>query len=244
MSEGAQPVVTHSTPVAAVARPPEIPSEVRENIPSLAALPATVGRGVCIWLTSAHPPLLEEIGPALCDRLQAQRREVELLPSADPADGPPHRLDPLDTVGLLADQAATLLRHGVIVVVAHPLDGTSDRTLARDRIERMVEVFIRSSPSPLRGPEGIPVIYRWMSNGQLEEREVAGPSLEPPDRPDVIVDGTLGPPADVAGDILDVLERAGWIQDLLGVPGEPPGPATTAPAGVPLAAAPVRQRPP
>lgn len=215
-----------------------------EELPSLAAMPSTVARGVCIWLTSSHPPILAEIAPALCDRLRAQRRDVELLSALATGEAPPLRLDPSDDASRLADQASALLHHGVTVVVAHPLAGVPERALVRSRVDRMVEVYIRTEPTPLRSSEGIPVIYRWMTNGRVEEGQLADPLLERPDRPDVIVDGTLGSSPEVAGDILDVLERAGWIREDVALAGRWPDPDSPVAESVPLAATPARTQPP
>ena len=195
--------------------------------PGLAAMPAALRPGVCIWLTSGRPGLPRQIGPALCERLRAQLREVEFLPRNATGEPAEPRLDPSDAVSLLADGAASLVRHGVTVVVAHPLIEAVDRALVKDRVERVVEVYIRSAAGPLRGPEGIPVIYRWMSEGRIEERVMPSRASANGDRPDVIVDGSLGPPSEAAGDILDVLERAGWIPP--GGPEAPPPRSATRP---------------
>jgi adenylylsulfate kinase-like enzyme len=231
-----------ASPLAAPLISPAALTEPR-SLPGHRAAAPEAGGGVCIWLTSSRPELLREVAPALRDRLRAQLREVELLPArlggpeSEPAPG---RGRP-GTIEVLAEAARSLTRHGIHVVVACPLASPGERSRTRELVPRLIEIFLRPAPGPLRGPEGIPVIYRWMTNGRIEERELPYPTFDAPDRPDVIIDGSLGSPPDVAADILDVLERAGWLNESFRAPDLGAiGPQNDGPSaeGVPLAGIP------
>jgi adenylylsulfate kinase-like enzyme len=169
--------------------------------------------GVCIWLSSTPTSLASEIGRALYERLTPHLRRVEQLGiENDPGLGSGY--SPFENrrnlVAYLGHTAGLLVRHGFAVIVAFPLFDREGQRIARESAGRMVEVSV--GPAPRSEPAEDVVIFRYVQNGQVVEREVPIHQGSPRLRPDVVVDGTLRPPTEVAADIFDTLVQAGWIR--------------------------------
>jgi adenylylsulfate kinase-like enzyme len=166
--------------------------------------------GLCLWLTASRPEALREVAEALSSRLGPDPSRVEILgvESLVAKGLPAGSSGRSAVVTTLARAAAALVRRGVTVVVAYPLNA-QERSSARELVGRMVEIYVRTSPKEI-APDHIPVIYRTLENGEVRERELT-PHFEPPGRPDVILEGSARGATETALDIVDALARAGWF---------------------------------
>lgn len=184
--------------------PGDSPGTIASNRPPG---PAPVLPALCLWLSSPGTVESAYVAQALSFELIGRGQEVQRLP-LEPvptrAIGEARR----DGIEFLAQAAAALVRHGISVIVTYPLSEPGDRAVPRQRIPRLVEVFLRPSPGSRADPIHIPVMYRWVSGGRVQEREIASLGFERPDRPDVIIDGPLGIRREVALEILDAIGRS------------------------------------
>ena len=106
--------------------------------------------------------------------------------------------------------AATLVLHGVPVIV----DATANRRAYRDRaraaIPRFLEVHVRCPLAVCRerDPKGI---YRRSADGTAKNVPGVSAPYEPPLRPEVVVDGERDDPAAAAGRIVSALGKMGFL---------------------------------
>ena len=104
-----------------------------------------------------------------------------------------------------------LTEHGISVIFDATANRQSYRDRARQRISRFVEVFV---DSPLdvcikRDPKGI---YRMAPQGKANRVPGVWAPYEPPDKPDLVIDGDQENPKDAAHRIVDLLAAKDWLQ--------------------------------
>ncbi|HKS59207.1 MAG TPA: hypothetical protein VJS68_00325 [Thermoplasmata archaeon] len=167
---------------------------------------------VCVWLSTPRTAPLLPIGQELTDLLSRRPMAVEFLHSdggfedrRNSGSVPYYAM-----VECLADAAGAMVRRGLTVVVACPLVDAQAVNRARQRVSSLVLVSLRPAEKA-QAVERIPTIFRTVQNGRVIEREIPLPATDPADRPDIQVDGSLGPPVQSARSIADVLFRAGWL---------------------------------
>jgi adenylylsulfate kinase-like enzyme len=194
-----------------------------ESRPVPLVAPAAEEPGLCLWLTASRPEMLRGVAEALSGRLGPDPSGVEVLgiDSLVSKGALSEGANRSAIVATLARAAAALVRRGVTVIIAHPL-APAERASVRDLVGRMVEIYVRTSPKEMP-PSHIPVFYRTLENGEVRERELT-PHLEPPGRPDVILEGSARGPRETALDIVDALARAGWLDLASRTPGAPTTP--------------------
>jgi adenylylsulfate kinase len=103
--------------------------------------------------------------------------------------------------GVIIYLAAWLARSGVNVLMAATAHRQAYRQLAREQIERFVEVYVRCPIEVCRrrDPKGI---YRLAQQGQAGSVPGVGVTYEPPAHPDVVVDTDRLSAAEAADTIL------------------------------------------
>jgi len=182
-----------------------------------------------VWLTGLPASGKSTVARALAAELagkgiqaavlesDAVRREITPQPRYDDAE----RDAFYATVAYIA---GVLVRHGVPVIVDATANRRSYRDRARAAIPRFLEVHVRCplAVCQARDPKGI---YRRGAEGTARNVPGISAPYEPPERPEVVVDGERDDPAVAARRIVSALERKGFL---------PRGPGDAAGTGKPL----------
>jgi adenylylsulfate kinase len=103
-----------------------------------------------------------------------------------------------------------LIEHGVPVIFDATANRRSYREEARRQIARFVEVFV-DVPLAIciaRDPKGI---YRNAAEGRANDVPGLQAAYEPPERPDLAIDGVRETPHDAAGRIIAMLVEKGYL---------------------------------
>jgi adenylylsulfate kinase len=175
--------------------------------------PQRPAAAVCVWLTGPPHLPVARVAKILTQHLERRLGQVEWLPGPVPVYPPSSAAAPMesrDHVDCLTVTIGALLRHGISTVVSMPLHTQANRDRARSRIDRVIEVYLRSNGES-DSDDGIPFVYRVVRNGEVLEESRRWVAFEPPLHPDIVVDGNLSSPEEVVGGILDVLERGRWL---------------------------------
>ena len=168
-----------------------------------------------IWLTGLPASGKSTVTRALVAELQALgvrpavlesdavRREITPQPKYDDADRDAF-------YATLAFLARVLVQHGVPVII----DATANRRAYRDRartaILRFLEVLVRCPLAVCRArdPKGI---YRRGAEGTARNVPGISAPYEPPERPDLVIDGEKDNPVDAARRIVIALGAKGFL---------------------------------
>jgi adenylylsulfate kinase len=111
--------------------------------------------------------------------------------------------------GALAFIGAILTKHGIPVIFDATANRRSYRDRARQQILRFVEIFV-DCPLDIcikRDPKGI---YKKGKAGQATNVPGLQSIYEPPEKPDLVIQGDREDPEDAAGRIVAELERRGY----------------------------------
>lgn len=171
--------------------------------------------GFAVWLTGLPASGKSAIASALIDRLRERRLGPALLDSdelrrvltPDPTYSETERDWFYEVVAYLA---SVLTDHGVPTIIAATANRRHHRDAARQRIERVLEVYV-DCPAEIcaeRDPKGL---YRAARAGNAPHLPGASADYEPPDPPEMTVDGASDGPDAQAIKIIHELQRRAWI---------------------------------
>jgi bifunctional enzyme CysN/CysC len=153
-------------------------------------------RARVLWLTGLPGAGKSTIADALERRLHALGRHTYVLDGDNVRGGLNKDLgftpeDRAENVRRVAETARLLLDAGLIVIVAQVSPFRADRAVARSLFDTgdFVEVFIDTPPEVCadRDPKGL---YAKAKAGKLPNLTGVGQAYEPPEHPDLVVDGT------------------------------------------------------
>jgi len=178
-------------------------------------MPSDRDPAFAVWLTGLPASGKSTVTRALVAELQASgirpavlesdavRREITPQPAYDDAE----RDAFYATVAFLA---RVLVRHGVPVIVDATANRRAYRDRAREAIRRFLEVHVDCPLAVCRArdPKGI---YRRGAEGTARNVPGISATYEPPERPDLVVDGEKENPADAARRIVIALEAKGFL---------------------------------
>lgn len=182
-----------------------------------------VGAAFAVWITGLPASGKSTLAGALRRALAARGVDAAVLESDElrKVFTPRPRYDEEERdafYGALAHVGALLAAHGVPVII----DATANRRAYRDRarraIPRFVEVYVATPLAVCvsRDPKGI---YRRGRAGEAPNVPGLQAAYEPPEAPDVTVDGTREDPREAARRIVDLLRRRGYLGPGRGVDG-------------------------
>jgi hypothetical protein len=98
--------------------------------------------GFTVWVTGSEARTVEDVAAAVAARLQSRGLAVEVLDRRTPG------IDAIRSDDAVTFVADVLARHDVIVVVALPAPAQAARDRARERLGRMIEVYVPGVPAP------------------------------------------------------------------------------------------------
>ncbi len=173
------------------------------------------GFAFAVWLTGLPASGKSGIARALAEILEGKGIRAAVLDS----DAVRREITPCATYGeterdafyaTLAYLARELSSHGVPVVVAATANRKAYRDRARAEIPRFLEVYVRCPLAVCRArdPKGI---YRRGAEGSAPNVPGLTSPYEPPETPEVVVDGDRDPPAESARRIVLALEAKGFL---------------------------------
>ncbi|HEY8551983.1 MAG TPA: adenylyl-sulfate kinase, partial [Thermaerobacter sp.] len=195
-------------------------------------------RGVTVWFTGLPGAGKSTLAREVASRLRQQGLPVEVL------DGDILRQSLCRDLGFSADDrrrqaeraawvAATLTRHGVIVLVAVIAPYRESREQARREIGDFLEVYVRAPLEVLieRDPKGL---YRRALAGELRGLTGLDDPYEEPLRPDLVCDTARETVAESTARVLQLLAERGYVPaDAAGARGAGTGWPDGRAAGVP-----------
>ncbi|WPD18362.1 adenylyl-sulfate kinase [Thermaerobacter composti] len=172
-------------------------------------------RGVTVWFTGLPGAGKSTLARQVAGRLRQQGLPVEVL------DGDVLRQSLCRDLGFSADDrrrqaeraawvAATLTRHGVIVLVAVIAPYRDSREQARREIGDFLEVYVRAPLEVLiqRDPKGL---YRRALAGELRGLTGLDDPYEEPLQPDLVCDTARETVAESTARVLALLEERGYV---------------------------------
>ena len=120
--------------------------------------------------------------------------------------------DRVENIRRVAEVAKLMVEAGLIVLVSFISPFRSERRMARDLVaaDEFVEIYV-NTPIEIceaRDPKGL---YKLARAGKLPNLTGLGSPYEPPEQPEVIVDGGREPPEVLAERVLSVLKDTGVI---------------------------------
>jgi len=171
--------------------------------------------GFCLWLTGLPSSGKTTIGKLLVARLVERGWYADLLDGDEirrglSADLGFDRTSREAHAGRVAFLAKLLARNGAIPIVALISPYRSSRARARAEIGRFVEIYI-DTPLEVCETRDVKGPYKKARAGQIREMTGVDDPYEPPEHPEIVVDGAHGPAEAAADHILKELERQGWL---------------------------------
>jgi adenylylsulfate kinase len=168
-----------------------------------------------VWITGLPASGKSSVAAELARQIQALGHQVTILESDAlrrmfSSSATYDERDREYFYGSIAFIGRILTEHGTCVIFDATANRRSYRDRARQQIARFIEAFV-DCPLAIcikRDPKGI---YRKAASG--EARYVPGVQAvyEPPENPDIIVDGEHDDPADAGRRIMSVLTERGFL---------------------------------
>ena len=120
--------------------------------------------------------------------------------------------DRVENIRRVAEVAKLMIEAGLIVLVSFISPFRSERRMARDLVgeDEFIEIYV-NTPIEIceaRDPKGL---YKLARAGKLPNLTGLGSPYEPPEKPDISLDGGGQSPADLAQQVLDVLRQRGIV---------------------------------
>ena len=120
--------------------------------------------------------------------------------------------DRVENIRRVAEVAKLMVEAGLIVLVSFISPFRSERRMARDLVaaDEFVEIYV-NTPIEIceaRDPKGL---YKLARAGKLPNLTGLGSPYEPPEQPEVVLDGGREPPEVLAGHVLSALKDKGII---------------------------------
>ena len=120
--------------------------------------------------------------------------------------------DRVENIRRVAEVAKLMVEAGLIVLVSFISPFRSERRVARDLVgeDEFIEIYV-NTPIEIceaRDPKGL---YKLARAGKLPNLTGLGSPYEPPEKPDISLDGGGQSPADLAQQVLDVLRQRGIV---------------------------------
>ena len=120
--------------------------------------------------------------------------------------------DRVENIRRVAEVAKLMVEAGLIVLVSFISPFRSERRMARDLVgeDEFIEIYV-NTPIEIceaRDPKGL---YKLARAGKLPNLTGLGSPYEPPEKPDISLDGGGQSPADLAQQVLDVLRQRGIV---------------------------------
>jgi adenylylsulfate kinase len=165
-----------------------------------------------VWLTGLSGSGKTAIAKVLLGELHTRGVPAAVLES----DVIRTQLTPFPTYGeaerdffyrALADFAARVVKDRPVIVDA-TANRRSYRDRARDAIPRFAEVYV-STPVEVCAARDTKGLYQTGATTTLPGVQV---SYEPPLSPELVISGARGTPQDGAREIVELLERRGWLK--------------------------------
>jgi bifunctional enzyme CysN/CysC len=120
--------------------------------------------------------------------------------------------DRVENIRRVGEVAKLMIEAGLIVLVSFISPFRSERQMARDLVgeDEFIEIFVDTplETCEARDPKGL---YKLARAGKLPNLTGLGSPYEPPENPDISLDGGRQKPADLAEQVLDVLRRRGIV---------------------------------
>ena len=120
--------------------------------------------------------------------------------------------DRVENIRRVAEVAKLMVEGGLIVLVSFISPFRSERRMARDlvREEEFIEIYV-NTPIEIceaRDPKGL---YKLARAGKLPNLTGLGSPYEPPEKPEITLDGGQEAPAELAQQVLDFIRRKGIV---------------------------------
>jgi adenylylsulfate kinase len=171
--------------------------------------------GFVVWLTGLPCSGKSTIASALAAKLRDGSRAIEVL------DGDEFRRELCQELGFsrehrdlnvrrLAYVAALLSRNGAGVIVAAVSPYRHARQLARDRIGRFIEVYVRC-PLTLCEQRDVKGMYALARAGRISSFTGVSDPYEPPEHADVDIDTSVVPVPQAVESIVTAMSAAGLL---------------------------------
>jgi bifunctional enzyme CysN/CysC len=120
--------------------------------------------------------------------------------------------DRVENIRRVAEVAKLMIEGGLIVLVSFISPFRSERQMARDLVgeDEFIEIYVDTplATCEARDPKGL---YKLARAGKLPNLTGLGSPYEPPEKPDISLDGGGQTPADLAEQVLDVLRQRGIV---------------------------------
>ena len=120
--------------------------------------------------------------------------------------------DRVENIRRVGEVAKLMIEAGLIVLVSFISPFRSERQMARDLVgeDEFIEIYVDTplETCEARDPKGL---YKLARAGKLPNLTGLGSPYEPPENPDISLDGGGQKPADLAEQVLDVLRRRGIV---------------------------------
>jgi len=120
--------------------------------------------------------------------------------------------DRVENIRRVAEVARLMVEAGLIVLVSFISPFRSERRLARALVEadEFIEIYVDTPLSicEARDPKGL---YKLARAGRLPNLTGIGSPYEPPEHPEIRLDGSSGRPVDLAEQIVNVLKEKGIV---------------------------------
>jgi bifunctional enzyme CysN/CysC len=183
-----------------------------------AARAALNGQKPCVlWFTGLSGAGKSTIANLLEQMLHESGRHTVLLDGDNVRHGLNRNLgftdeDRVENIRRVAEVAKLMVEAGLIVLVSFISPFRSERRMARDLVAtgEFVEIYV-NTPIEIceaRDPKGL---YKLARTGKLPNLTGLGSPYEPPEQPEVIVDGGREPPEVLAERVLSFLKDTGVI---------------------------------
>jgi bifunctional enzyme CysN/CysC len=170
-----------------------------------------------LWFTGLSGSGKSTIANALEKKLHAMGRFTYVLDGDNVRKGLNKDLgftaeDRVENIRRVAEVAALMADAGLIVVTAFISPFVVERRMARALLPpgEFLEVFVDTplDVAERRDPKGL---YRKARRGELANFTGIDSPYEPPDAPEIAIDGARVPPDDAADRIVAELERRGFL---------------------------------
>jgi bifunctional enzyme CysN/CysC len=120
--------------------------------------------------------------------------------------------DRVENIRRVAEVARLMIEGGLIVLVSFISPFRSERQMARNLVgeDEFIEIYVDTplETCEARDPKGL---YKLARAGKLPNLTGLGSPYEPPEKPDISLDGGGQKPADLAEQVLDVLRQRGIV---------------------------------
>jgi bifunctional enzyme CysN/CysC len=120
--------------------------------------------------------------------------------------------DRVENIRRVAEVAKLMIEAGLIVLVSFISPFRSERRMARELVgdDEFIEIFV-NTPIEICEARDSKGLYTLARAGKLPNLTGLGSPYEPPEKPDISLDGGGQSPADLAQEVLDVLRLRGIV---------------------------------